>query len=273
MENMINEYLLMRLKHQTSDFIELAKTKAIEVVVQHDERLLITILTLFFACYLIVFFSGHLWKKRKNRKLKRVLTRSMSIGVLHGGELALQRLVDYHEAKANLRSLDSTEIELELDALLNEERPDFKKLQRCVAKMEMSGKESYALMKLEDTVTKAQSKGKPHEAYEFEMLLVETLIYQGEFSKALSYKCLKDEFITDARRPLYKAIIYLSLGYSTDEAKNYCEQFNQIRKGLKRSGKDAQLLEITTKFEKLVVIVEALKEDIKEAKRKAKKNK
>ncbi|KAF3628749.1 hypothetical protein FXO38_07560 [Capsicum annuum] len=71
----------------------------------------------------------HLWKKRKNRKLKRVLTRSMSIGVLHGGELALQRLVDYHEAKANLRSLDSTEIELELDALLNEERPDFKKLQ------------------------------------------------------------------------------------------------------------------------------------------------
>lgn len=56
--------------------------------------------------------------------------------------------------------------------------------------MEMSGKESYALMKLEDTVTKAQSKGKPHEAYEFEMLLVETLIYQ-----VLSFSSLNDSLI------------------------------------------------------------------------------
>lgn len=259
----------MSLKHQTANFFELVKTKAIEVVVQQDECLLITLLTLFFASCLIVFFSGYLWK---NRKSERVLTRSMSIGVLHGGELALQRLVDYHKAKANLQSLNSTETKL--DALLKEERPDFKKLQRCIAKMEMSGKEIQALMKVEDAVKEARSKGKPHEAYEFDMLLVETLIYQGEFNKALSYKCLKDEFITDARRPLYKAIIYLSLGDST-EGENCWNEFTQIREELKRSRnvQDAQLLDISTNFKKFNSVVKSLKKDIQEVKRKPQKNK
>lgn len=127
MENVLNEHFLMRFKQQTSDFIELVKTKAIEVVVPHDERVFITILTLFFACYVLVYFSGRLWKKKKNRKLKKVLTRSMSIGVLHGGGVALQRLIDYHKAKANFLSLNSAETEL--DGLLNEDRPNFKKLQ------------------------------------------------------------------------------------------------------------------------------------------------
>jgi len=40
--------------------------------------------------------------------------------------------------------------------------------------MEMSGKESEAVMKLRNAIRKAE----PHKAYEFEMLLVETLIYQ-----------------------------------------------------------------------------------------------
>lgn len=262
----------MSLKHQTSNFFELVKTKAIEVVVQHDECLLITLLTLFFACYLIVFFSGYLWKKRKNRKLKRVLTRSMSIGVLHGGELALQRLVDYHKAKANLQLLNSTETKL--DALLKEERPDFKKLQRCIAKMEMSGKEIQARMKVQDAVKEARSKGKLHEDYEFDMLLVETLIYQGEFKDALNCKCLKDEFITDARRPLYKAIINLSLGNST-EGENCWNEFTRIREELKRSRnvQDAQLVDISTNFKKFNSIVKSLKKDIQEVKRKAQKNK
>ncbi|MCD7448099.1 hypothetical protein HAX54_038193 [Datura stramonium] len=264
MENMINEYLLMSLKQQTSYFFELVKTKAIEVLAhqQEYEHLLIitTIVTLFFGCYLIVVFSGHLWKKRK-----RVLTRSMSIGVLHGGELALQRLVDYHEAKANFPLLNSSETEL--DALLNVERPHFKELQRCTAKMEMSGKETHALMKLEAAVREARSKGKPHEAYEFEMLLVETLIYQGEFSKALSYQCLQDKFITDARRPLYKAILYLLLGTYTEEAaKNCWREFKRMRKDLKRPGnlQDAQLLEISSDFNKFKTVVASLREDIQE---------
>ncbi|KAJ8545308.1 hypothetical protein K7X08_017891 [Anisodus acutangulus] len=195
----------------------------------------------------------------------------MSIGVLHGGELALQRLVDYHEAKANFLVLDVTETEL--DALLNDERPHFKKLQRCVAKMEMNGKESMAVTKLEAAVREAHLKGKPHEAYELEMLLVETLIYQGEFNKALSYKCLKDEFITDARRPLYKAIIYLSLRYPEQEAKNWWEEFKRLRKEMKRSGnvQDAQLLEIGTNFIRFKSVVISLGEDIQEFKKESPK--
>lgn len=124
---MINDHFLMSLIQQTSDFIDLVKTKSIEVVAQHDERLLITILMLLFVCYILIFFSGRLWKKRKNKKLKKVLTRSMSIGLLHGGELALKRLIDYHKAKADFISLNSAETDL--DALLNEEQPHFKKLQ------------------------------------------------------------------------------------------------------------------------------------------------
>ncbi|CAN4080211.1 unnamed protein product [Withania somnifera] len=196
----------------------------------------------------------------------------MTIGVLYGGELALQRLVDFHKAKVNLQVMDSAETKL--DALLKEERPNFKKLQRCIAKMEMSGKETHAVMKLEAASREAYSKGKPHEAYEFDMLLVETLIYQGEFNKALSYKCLKDEFIKDARRPLYKAIIYLSLGDST-MGEACWNKFTQIREELKRSRnlKDAQLLDISSDFLKFDTVVKALKKDIQEVIRKAKKNK
>ncbi|XP_059288927.1 uncharacterized protein LOC132042392 [Lycium ferocissimum] len=268
MENMIRSF-----KHKIADFIELVKTKAIEVVVQHDERLLITVLTLFFASYLIVVFSRHLCKKRKNRKPKRVLTRSLSVGVLHGGELALQRLVDYHDAKAEVLSLDVPKPEAEFDALLNDDRPHFKALQRCIAKMEMCGKEMNAVMKLESAIREARSKGKSHEAYEFEMLLVETLIYQGKFDEARNHKCLDDKCITDARRPLYKAIISLSLPRSTEDPENCWKEFKQIRKDLKRSCnvKDAQLLDINTKFEKFKSVVMSLNGDIKEVKRKAQK--
>ncbi|OIT22737.1 PREDICTED: uncharacterized protein LOC109217204 [Nicotiana attenuata] len=273
MENLLN-YLQMSLEFQIEHFIEAVKAKAIQVGIQHDG--LLTVLTLCSVFYLIMVSTGHLWKnkkKKKKGKIQRVLTRSMSIGVLHGGELALERLVDYHQAKANVQLLDVTETEL--DSLLNEDLPNFKKLQRCIAKLEMSGKESKAVKKLESAIRKAQLKGKPHEAYEFEMLLVESLIYQGDFIKALSYECLNDEFITDARRPLYKAIIYLSLGYTEEEAKEFWREFKRIREHMKRSynTEDVQLFEITTDFDKFMCIVKSLGEDIKQAKAKANKNK
>lgn len=62
-----------------------------------------------------------------HRRRQPVFSRSMSIGALHGGQLAIQRLVEYHDARANRSSLQSAETAL--DSLLSDEFPDFKKLQ------------------------------------------------------------------------------------------------------------------------------------------------
>lgn len=148
--------------------------------------------------------------KRKN---DGVFARSMSIGALHGGILSLERLTYYHQARADAASLNTAESELKV--LLAEEQPDFKKLQvtqiflhllfleffllvlpltfgflyllsqfawkSIVAKLEMSGKEAFAVEILERAVDKARKDKKPHEAYEIEMLLVEMLIYKVLF--------------------------------------------------------------------------------------------
>lgn len=65
--------------------------------------------------------------RKRKEKVRPVLTRSLSIGALHGGRLALQRLIDYRDACADVNVLDAAEAELETS--LAEERPDFKKLQ------------------------------------------------------------------------------------------------------------------------------------------------
>ena len=49
---------------------------------------------------------------------------------------------------------------------------------RIVAKFEMSGNEAKAVQILEEEKIRARKEGKPHEAYEIEMLLVEMLIYK-----------------------------------------------------------------------------------------------
>ncbi|XP_054794015.1 uncharacterized protein LOC129299566 [Prosopis cineraria] len=60
------------------------------------------------------------------------------------------------------------------------------------------------------------------------MLLVELLIYEGKYKEALKRDCLKHEEISDARRPLYKAIIYIMLG-DDKKAEECWEQFDEIR--------------------------------------------
>ena len=65
--------------------------------------------------------------KKHKKKVHAVFTRSMSVGVLHGGKLALERVIDYHRARADEASLKSAENELQ--DLLIEEHPDFVKLQ------------------------------------------------------------------------------------------------------------------------------------------------
>ncbi|XP_065879012.1 uncharacterized protein [Euphorbia lathyris] len=143
--------------------------------------------------------------QKRSRRYEFVYSRSMSLGALHGGKLALQRLIDYHHARADSASLNAAETELR--TLLAQDQPDFNKLQSTVAKLEMAGKEGVAVGLLEKGVRKAKSENRSHEAYEVEMLLVEALIYKGDYRKALNCECLNYEEISDARRPLYKVCV------------------------------------------------------------------
>ncbi|CAF1818846.1 unnamed protein product [Brassica oleracea] len=140
---------------------------------------------------------------KRRRKDQKTLSRSVSMGAIRGGKVALQRLLDLHSYHLDTSSLVNAEIEFE--SLLSKEKPDFGLLQRDIVKMEMSGKEAKGVEILKKALEKAKAEGKGHEAYEIEMLLVEMLIYMGNIEEASKCKCLEDDFITDARRPLYQA--------------------------------------------------------------------
>ncbi|KAG6642154.1 hypothetical protein CIPAW_09G123500 [Carya illinoinensis] len=195
------------------------------------KRAMIVIATPFvtFAGIFMGYWAFTNLHRKGKPKIERLPTRSMAVGALHGGKLALQRLVDYHETHDNAASLHNAETELE--DLLKDEQPDLMQLQRTVAKLEMSGKEEESVAILEKAVENAQ-KEKKHEAYEIEMLLVEMLIYKGDFEKALNCECLKHEEISDARRPLYKAIIYTMLGNYEKQAKKCWGDFKDIQRNL-----------------------------------------
>lgn len=83
-----------------------------------------TPVVIFASFYVAWAYSSRAWRKHENH---RVLTRSMSVGVLHGGNLALERLIDYHHARADETTLEAAETELK--DLLQEAHPNFKKLQ------------------------------------------------------------------------------------------------------------------------------------------------
>lgn len=198
------------------------------------------------------------------------LMRSMSMAVLHGGHLALKRLVEYHEARAdNCALLDQAECDLK--HILSLEHPNYQKLQSIIAKLEMSGKETEAITILENAITKAQNDGKCHEAYEIEMLLVEMLIYKGDFKKALERKCLSHEEISDARRPLYKAICTMLLKheYNRKEAEQHWQDFNNLNKEFhcepgseKESLVESQLHKLKSDFREFEKVINVLRDDI-----------
>ncbi|KAG6778925.1 hypothetical protein POTOM_015288 [Populus tomentosa] len=202
--------------------------------------------------------------KKQKKKVHGVFTRSMSVGVLHGGKLALERVIDYHRARTDEASLKAAENELK--ELLIEEHPDFVKLQSTVAMLEMSGKEAVAVGILEKQLQRARKDGKSHVAYEIEMLLVEMHIYQGEFKKALDCECLSHEEISDARRPLYKAIIYIMLGRPREEVLICWKKFIDFRIRFQSPSSDqSHLNKAVTNFEEFEKAVKLLTNDIHEA--------
>ncbi|KAK7412578.1 hypothetical protein VNO78_04049 [Psophocarpus tetragonolobus] len=175
---------------------------------------------------LIFVLIRRIGSKPKPKPKRLHATRSFIISELHSGYPTLNRLViDKYEHPSALDSAFTLMIELQKDL------PDFMILQEKVRELEMGEQEEIAEKILERAVKEANEKNKPHEAYEFEMLLVEVLIYKGgksDLENGLKCECLGDESLKDARRPLYKAIIYKMQGY-TYKAREQWEEFIKVR--------------------------------------------
>ncbi|KAL6282633.1 hypothetical protein ACE6H2_013562 [Prunus campanulata] len=229
----------------------------------------------FASIYVVGAYISRARKMSKEEDQGPQLTRSMSIAVLHGGQLALQRLFEYHEARADKSSVEVAECELKTH--LAEQHPDYKKLQSVIGKLEMSGKEAQAVEILKNATAKARNEGRNHEAYEYEMLLVEMLIYKGDFKEALGRECLRHVEISDARRPLFKAIIHIMLECNENEVTKYWREFNDLKEEFqsrpckKESMEECQLHKLSTNFNEFKKVVHMLKKDIIEAQ--AKRNK
>lgn len=195
--------------------------------------------------------------------IRPVLQRSMSIAVLHGGRLALQRIIDAQEARRDDATLDRAEAEFEKLLNPSDGRMRFSKLQSVVGRLEMCGKEDEAVVLLRN----AMKKAKPHEAYELGMLLVEMLIYKGDYDEALRCPCLYDEGITDARAALYKAIIYCLKGDKKDV--EHYRSFQEIQARLHwpdAPKEETPLYDVVQDFNKFQTIVKNLKKEIEKAK-------
>ncbi|KAG1335234.1 putative Transmembrane protein [Cocos nucifera] len=111
-------------------------------------------------------------------KRAAVLHRSLSIAALHGGEVALERILDAQEARVDEAALQSAADEM--GKLLAADPPtiSYRELHRVAAKLEMSGREDQAIEMLQNAVKEAEEKKQPHEAHMLEMVLVEMLIYK-----------------------------------------------------------------------------------------------
>ncbi|URE23521.1 hypothetical protein MUK42_03460 [Musa troglodytarum] len=204
---------------------------------------------------------------RQQSRANPALYRSVSLAMLHGGEKAMQRLMDAHEACG-----DESKVSGALDEMRNEldkDRMDFNKLHAIVPRLEMSGKEKEAITKLQEALQKAKTGQQTHKAYELEMLLVEMLIYEGEYDKALRLACLCSEDVStaDARVPLYQAAIYAMKG-ETDRAKERYEKFKDIRKtyhGSKFSSAGPAVHMTLPDFDRFEIVANNLKKTIWDA--------
>ncbi|KAJ0963091.1 hypothetical protein J5N97_028213 [Dioscorea zingiberensis] len=201
----------------------------------------------------------------KNRK-SRVLHRSVSMAALHGGNVALQRILVSTEARVDK---DAAETALqEFKELLSAEKISFTQLHKVAAKLEMTRQEDEAVRMLREASNKARKDGKPHESYELEMLLVEMLIFKGTYYEALTRRCLEENTISDSRRPLYKAVVYKIL-LDDDRAQEAYNEFCEIR-SLFYSTTDnieegAQLYGSVHKYETFEKVVGNLKREIENA--------
>ncbi|XP_058092310.1 uncharacterized protein LOC131238717 [Magnolia sinica] len=194
---------------------------------------------------------------------------SQSLRALHSGRVAMQRNLDAQHASIDLEALDETEKKFK--ELVKKEHPDLVELQSLVAKLEMSEKEGNGVKKLSKALKKAEKEGHYHDAYELDMLVVEMLIYKGDYEEALKRKCLKHQEISDARRPLYKTVIQIILGCEKD-AKECWKEFQQIRSRFQWPDRfhDGLDYSVVNDFDKFKETVNFLKKEIEDGYKKPK---
>lgn len=203
-----------------------------------------------FSCYQVVKVCKNRFGRknrgveggRKNRvveaeskeRVDRPFQRSVSLAALHGGNLAIKRILKAQRARAKASDTTSLELERKLKKLSDpnygedfEKRLHFGELEKIIMKLEAGGKVTEALIKLEDAKRVAESKKLHQEVYELDMLIVEMLIYNGDYERALNRECMKD-VTKDARRSLYKTVINIMLGQD-EEGKKCWAEFQEVR--------------------------------------------
>ncbi|XP_068666153.1 uncharacterized protein [Aristolochia californica] len=205
---------------------------------------------------------------RRGKDARQHFQRSFFMMPIRGGGSVLQRVLNAHYVRVDSSTFQKAKEEAEelLSKISSKEDTDFNKLERLVAKMEMSGKEAEAVKILRDARDRAWENGLIKEAYELEMLMVEMLIYQGDAKSAEACKCLQQDYISDARRPLYKAVIELMAGNIAAAKRNW-DDFLDLRELCSRptSEEEAQVLPAPfDEFVKFQNLIMTLKEDIEE---------
>ncbi|TYJ31682.1 hypothetical protein E1A91_A06G215900v1 [Gossypium mustelinum] len=132
------------------------------------------------------------WKYQK-------IPRSISMAAIHGGKLALHRLVNYGKQQPTTQSGDDVE---QLKTLLENEQPNYNELQQVIGRLEMNRREDEAIKILKKAMKKKKAQMKPNsnEANEIGLLLAEMYIYKGDVKKAS--KCLAKVGASDAKLSL-----------------------------------------------------------------------
>ncbi|KAL2341128.1 hypothetical protein Fmac_009068 [Flemingia macrophylla] len=197
----------------------------------------------FFVIIVCLSLFIYVLKKPKKKSSSCLLSRAFIIKNIHSFIPSLKGSTedDFKMTRANLLALDNAD-KLLMEHL-RQEFPDFVILQRNAAKMEMGAKEDDAEKILRNAFKKANNMNKPHEAYEIEMLLVEILICKGgksDLETALTCKCLSDDSLKDARRPLFQAIIY-QMQKNTVKAKECWDIFIEVRDPVRDPSYDGPL--------------------------------
>ncbi|GLU22674.1 hypothetical protein SLE2022_387330 [Rubroshorea leprosula] len=250
--------LLSKMMDSSDNFTTKPKYRAIALVA--------TPILIAGGVYIAWNYAGRLWKKQeKPTEPRPMFARCVSLATLHGGSLALERLLEYHGNRANEEELETALSQFK--SLFKQEKPNFKELQRLLVKLEMTGKEDEAVALLENELAKSRGRNESHEAYEIEMLLVEMLIYKGDFKKASECECLKESKISDARRPLYNAIIQMLLKKDA-EAKVYWEEFKEARTHLltpQITEEHEHFYKLVTDFAEFTNVVKGLDNEIQKA--------